>query len=358
MTENSLPADSSPEQTPLALRRLRKLRARHPHATPAELAERLGGIFVRDFTLVGSAQAGAQELTPNVLGSVTRNRRIAGLTQAAAHLGAVQQGMASYSRAAHHGITTTAHVGSAQAIKTYLHGMALLYGLQVESNDEAAAAVLGQDVNELLTQVENIPNTGVRQGQQMNILGAVAAIGLRNPQTLLLVKAGEQLVKAGGAVFASQKMRRDFAQQIIAQVEQNLGAAPSLLSQSTLAVLEESKDASTADSATSQEGAAPAEPWDDDADLLELSAEEVSALEASEPVEPSQVEEPAPVEPSQIEAPEPVAASALEEPAPVVTETQVRPSTQAELAAADGASAKGARLAARAFVRARSRFKG
>ena len=51
-------------------------------------------------------------------------------------------------------------------------------------------------------------------------------------------------------------------------------------------------------------------------------------------------------------------ASTIEDPAPVVTETQVRPSTEAELAAADGATAKGARLAARAFVRARSRFKG
>ena len=63
MIETSRPADSSPEQVPLAVRRLRKLCARYPEATPATLAERLGGIFVRDFTLVGSAQAGAQELT-------------------------------------------------------------------------------------------------------------------------------------------------------------------------------------------------------------------------------------------------------------------------------------------------------
>ncbi|WP_237199128.1 hypothetical protein [Rothia nasimurium] len=356
MTENSRPADSSPEQTPLAVRRLRKLRTRYPEATPADLAERLGGIFVRDFTLVGSAQAGAQELTPNVLGSVTRNRRVAGLTQAAAHLGAVQQGMATYSRAANKGINTTAHVGSAQAVKTYLHGMALLHGLHVESSDEAATAILGAEVNDILTQMQEAPRDGGAT-QQMNILGAVAAIGLRNPQTLLLVKAGEQLVKAGGAVFASQKMRRDFAQQIIAQVDQNLGAAPSQLPASTLTVLDSGQDAGSPVDGSGQ-GNGGSTPADDDADLLELSAEEVSAIEAPEPVEPSALDEPEPVAPSQIEAPEPVTASTIEDPAPVVTETQVRPSTEAELAAADGATAKGARLAARAFVRARSRFKG
>lgn len=356
MTENSRPTDSSPEQTPLAVRRLRKLRTRYPEATPADLAERLGGIFVRDFTLVGSAQAGAQELTPNVLGSVTRNRRVAGLTQAAAHLGAVQQGMATYSRAANKGINTTAHVGSAQAVKTYLHGMALLHGLHVESSDEAATAILGAEVNDILTQMQEAPRDGGAT-QQMNILGAVAAIGLRNPQTLLLVKAGEQLVKAGGAVFASQKMRRDFAQQIIAQVDQNLGAAPSQLPASTLTVLDSGQDAGSPVDGSGQ-GNGGSVPADDDADLLELSAEEVSAIEAPEPVAPSALEEPEPVKPSQIEAPEPVTASAIEDPAPVVTETQVRPSTEAELAAADGATAKGARIAARAFVRARSRFKG
>lgn len=356
MTENSRPADSSPEQTPLAVRRLRKLRTRYPEATPADLAERLGGIFVRDFTLVGSAQAGAQELTPNVLGSVTRNRRVAGLTQAAAHLGAVQQGMATYSRAANKGINTTAHVGSAQAVKTYLHGMALLHGLHVESSDEAATAILGAEVNDILTQMQEAPRDGGAT-QQMNILGAVAAIGLRNPQTLLLVKAGEQLVKAGGAVFASQKMRRDFAQQIIAQVDQNLGAAPSQLPASTLTVLDSGQDAGSPVDGSGQ-GNGGSVPADDDADLLELSAEEVSAIEAPEPVAPSALEEPEPVKPSQIEAPEPVTASAIEDPAPVVTETQVRPSTEAELAAADGATARGARLAARAFVRARSRFRG
>ena len=356
MTENSRPADSSPEQTPLAVRRLRKLRTRYPEATPADLAERLGGIFVRDFTLVGSAQAGAQELTPDVLGSVTRNRRVAGLTQAAAHLGAVQQGIATYSRAANKGITTTAHVGSAQAVKTYLHGMALLHGLQVESSDEAATAILGAEVNDILTQMQEAPRGGGAT-QQVNILGAVAAIGLRNPQTLLLVKAGEQLVKAGGAVFASQKMRRDFAQQIIAQVDQNLGAAPGQLPASTLTVLNSGQDVGSPLDGSGQ-GRRGSAPVDDDADLLELSAEEVSAIEAPEPAAPSALDEPEPVEPSQIEAPEPVTASAIEGPAPVVTETQVRPSTEAELAAADGATAQGARLAARAFVRARSRFKG
>ena len=345
MTENFRPADSSPEQVPLAVRRLRKLRARYPEATPTDLAERLGGIFVRDFTLVGSAQAGAQELTPNVLGSVTRNRRVAGLTQAAAHLGAVQQGMATYSRVANKGINTTAHVGSAQAVKTYLHGMALLHGLHVEGSDEAATAILGAEVNDILTQMQEAPRGGGTT-QQMNILGAVAAIGLRNPQTLLLVKAGEQLVKAGGAVFASQKMRRDFAQQLITQVEQNLGTAPGQLPASTLTVLNGGQDAGSPVDGSGQ-GSGGSAPADDDADLLELSAEEVSAIEAPEPVEPSQ-----------IEAPEPVTASAIEDPAPVVTETQVQPSTEAELAAADGATAKGARLAARAFVRTRSRFKG
>lgn len=324
MTENPHPADSPPEQVPLAVRRLRKLRARYPEATPADLVERLGGIFVRDFTLVGSAQAGVQELTPNLLGSVTRNRRVAGLTQAAAHLGALQQGMATYSQAANKGINTTAHVGSAQAVKTYLQGMALLYGLEFDSGDKAAAAILGQDVNDLLTQLENMPSSGLGQGQQMNILGAVAAIGLRNPQTLLLVKAGEQLVRAGGAVFASQKVRRDFAQQLIAQVEQNLGAAPAQLAASSLALLDSGQEASSPGPGAGQ-GRSASAPDPDDPDLLELSAEEVGALE---------------------------------EPAPPAGETQVRPSTEAELAAADGASARGARLAARAFVRARSRFKG
>ncbi|MDY3049147.1 MAG: hypothetical protein SOR40_05170 [Rothia sp. (in: high G+C Gram-positive bacteria)] len=324
MTENPHPADSPPEQVPLAVRRLRKLRARYPEATPADLVERLGGIFVRDFTLVGSAQAGVQELTPNLLGSVTRNRRVAGLTQAAAHLGALQQGMATYSQAANKGINTTAHVGSAQAVKTYLQGMALLYGLEFDSGDKAAAAILGQDVNDLLTQLENMPSSGLGQGQQMNILGAVAAIGLRNPQTLLLVKAGEQLVRAGGAVFASQKVRRDFAQQLIAQVEQNLGAAPAQLAASSLALLDSGQEASSPGPGAGQ-GRRESAPDPDDPDLLELSAEEVGALE---------------------------------EPAPPAGETRVRPSTEAELAAADGASARGARLAARAFVRARSRFKG
>ncbi|SLE79818.1 Uncharacterised protein [Mycobacteroides abscessus subsp. bolletii] len=354
MTENVRSTEGS-NQAPLAVRRLRKLRARYPQATPTDLAERFGAIFVRDFTLVGSAQAGAQELTPNVLGTVTRSRRLAGLTQAATHLGAVQQGVATYSRAANRGINTTAHVGSAQAIKTYLYGMALLYGWQVRGSDEAATAILGAEVNDILTRMQAAPRTG-GAAQQMNILGAVAAIGLRNPQTLLLVKAGEQVVKAGGAVFASQKMRRDFAQQLIAQVQQNLGDAPDQLPESALALLDDYKDAGSSASGSGQEdgGAAPA---DDDVDLLELSAEEVSSIEATQPVAPSAVEEAEPVEPSQIEAAQPVTASVLEEPAPVVTETRVRPSTEAELAAADGAAARGARLAARAFVRARSRFK-
>ncbi|WP_421083698.1 hypothetical protein [Rothia nasimurium] len=345
MTETSRPADSSPEQVPLAVRRLRKLQARSPEATPADLAERLGGIFIRDFTLVGSAQAGATELTPDLVGTVTRNRRIAGITQAATHLGAVQQGIATYNRAATTGINTTAHVGSAQAVKTYLHGIALIYGIPAATSDDAAAAVLGADVNDLLAHL-NTARPETTRGQQMNILGAVAAIGLRNPQTLLLVKAGEQLVKAGGAVLASQKVRRDFARQLIDQVQQNLGAAPSQLPASTLAVLGSGQDAGTPGTGAGQ-GTSSSAPASDDADLLELTAEEITAIESPQPVEASEVE-----------APADITASDLPAPAPVAPPAEVRASTTEELAAADGATAKGARLAARAFVRARSRFKG
>lgn len=352
MTENQ----PEPTGTPLAIKRLRKLTARTPEATPTYLAERLGGIFVRDFTLVGSAQAGATELTPDLVGTVTRNRRIAGITQAATHLGAVQQGVATYNRAATSSIKTTAHVGSAQAIKTYLHGMALIYGLNAPTSEDAATAILGRDVNTLLTQLEDTPPSGLRPGQQMNLLGAVAALGLRNPQTLLLFKAGEQLIKAGGAVFASQKVRRDFAHQLITQAQQNLGDAPTQLPASTLAVLSSAQDTPTPASEAEQ-GNSASNPTPDDTDLLELTAEEISALEAPEPVEPSTLDAPEPIAPSQLEAPEPVTASAIDSPQPVATETPVRASTEAELAQANGATAKGARLAARAFVRARSRFK-
>lgn len=122
------------------------------------------------------------------------------------------------------------------------------------------------------------------------MLGAVAAIGLRNPQTLLLVTAGEQLIKAGGAVLANQGLRKDFAQQLIAQVEQTLGQAPSELS----------------------------------AETLELIRYENPAAQPPEEI--------APVEP-------------------------VRPSTEQELAEASGVSARGARFAARAFMKARAGFR-
>lgn len=317
-------------QPPLAVRRLRKLQTRNAQASPADLAERLGAIFVRDFTLVGSAQAGAQELTPDLVGTVTRNRRVAGLTQAATHLGALQQGIATYNRAATTGINTTAHVGSAQAIKTYLHGITLIYGIPAATSDDAATAVLGTDVNDLLAHI-NTTRPETSRGQQMNVLGAVAAIGLRNPQTLLLVKAGEQLVKAGGAVLASQKIRRDFAQQLIEQVQTTLGEPPAQLPDSTLALL-----ASIAQDAAPPADTAGGDTPAPDTDLLELTDAEISAIDAPEPVE----------------------ASPLEAPAPVAPPAEVRASTADELAAANGATAKGARLAARAFVRARSRFKG
>lgn len=285
MTESS-----ETQQIPLAVRRLRKLYVRNPLATPAELAQQLGSIFVRDFTLVGSAQAGAQELTPNLLGTVTRNQRVAGLTQAAAHLGALKEGAATYTRAASEGIRTTGQVGSSQAIKTYLHGVALLYGIPVTSSDEAATAVLGTDVKDLLAHIETSQEPAGAKQSQVNVLGAVAAIGLRNPQTLLLVTAGEQLIKAGGAVLANQNVRKDFAQQLIAQVEQTLGQTPN-----------------------------------------ELSAETLELIRCEDPAD-QPPEEIAPVE-------------------------QVRPSTEQELAEASGVSARGARFAARAFVKARAGFR-
>ncbi|MFW0111997.1 hypothetical protein [Rothia sp. CCM 9416] len=282
MTESS-----EAQQIPLAVRRLRKLYARNPLATPAELIQHLGSMFVRDFTLVGSAQAGAQELTPNLLGTVTRHQRVAGLTQAAAHLGALKEGTATYTRAASQGIRTTGQVGSSQAIKTYLHGVALIYGIPVANSDEAAQAVLGTDVKDLLTHIETGPEPTGSRPSQINVLGAVAAIGLRNPQTLLLVTAGEQLIKAGGAMLANQSTRKDFAQQLIAQVEQTLGQAPAQFSHET----------------------------------LELMGSQNPTAQPPQEI--------APVE-------------------------QVRPSTEQELAEASGVSARGARLAARAFVRART----
>lgn len=285
MTESS-----ETQQVPLAVRRLRKLYTQNPQATPTELVQQLGNTFVRDFTLVGSAQAGVQELTPNLLGTVTRNRRVAGLTQAAAHLGALKEGAATYTRAAHEGIRTTGQVGSSHTIKTYLHGVALLYGIPVGSSDEAATAVLGTDVKDLLAHIDTLQEpTGAKQSQ-VNVLGAVAAIGLRNPQTLLLVTAGEQLVKAGGAVLAHQNLRKDFAQQLIAQVQQTLGQAPN-----------------------------------------ELSAETLELIRYEDPAA-QPPEELGPVEP-------------------------VRPSTEQELAEASGISARGARFAARAFVKASAGFR-
>lgn len=290
MTENSHPTLTCSEQTSLSLRRLRKLYARNPLATPAELIQHLGNMFVRDFTLVGSAQAGAQELTPNLLGTVSRHQRVAGLTQAAAHLGALKEGTTTYTRAASQGIRTTGQVGSSQAIKTYLHGVALIYGIPVANSDEAAQAVLGTDVKDLLAHIETSQEPAGAKQSQINVLGAVAAIGLRNPQTLLLVTAGEQLIKAGGAVLANQNVRKDFAQQLIAQVEQTLGQAPAQFSHETLELI-------------------------GGQDPTAQPPEEVG------PVEP------------------------------------VRPSTEQELAEASGISARGARFAARAFVKASAGFR-
>lgn len=302
---------ASTEPTSPALRRLSKLAAQDPQASPQDLLDKLAASFVRDFALVGGAQAGVQEFTPNLLGTVTRNPKVASITQAASHLGAIQ-GTASYQQAANQGIAKTAQVSSALSIKNYLQAVALVYGLEAQDGDRAAQQILGQEVSQLLAALEagqladQAPSAG--KTQQMNILGAITALGVRNPKTMLLVKAGEQLAKAGGAVLNQQKARRAFAQQLVEQVRLNLGEPPAQLPQATSNL------------------------------LAQLEAEAPEAVQEES------------VEASELEAPQPVSASQIQEP------QEVRASSAQELEEAQGAAAQGARMAARAIFKARSRW--
>jgi len=86
------PAGQQPQ--PLAVRRLKKLRLRHPDDTPEQLVSRVSAVFIRDFTLVGGVSAGAEHFTPGAVGRFTRNPKIALATRAAAHLGSTGQKIA------------------------------------------------------------------------------------------------------------------------------------------------------------------------------------------------------------------------------------------------------------------------
>ncbi|QRZ61862.1 hypothetical protein [Rothia sp. ZJ932] len=304
---------------PLAVRRIRKIRAQSPQATPAQVIERLGKVFTRDFTLVGGAEAGATEFTPNAVGRLTRNPKVATATRAASHLGAAGQKIANVNQATRQGVGTAAQVGSAQAVKAYVHGVALLYGLNPSSSDEAASQVLGRDVHELLASLdEAMAQANVPGSNKTNIFGAAGVIASRNPKTFLLVKAGEQLARTGSAIATSARVRREFTGQLIEQVRHNLGESPAFFP-AGLEPLEGSADAST----------------------------------SSQPAVKSPVihEPDSPDEASEIAAPEPVHAQQVDAPAPVTADPEFDPKT------ATGTHATGARFAARAFMKASGRFK-
>lgn len=212
---------------PLAIRRIQKLRRKNSEAQPAEIATLLEQLFVRDFTLVGGAEAGVNHLIPGAIGAATRNSKVAGITRATSSIGVVQ-GISTYTQKTAQGVSTAAHVGSSQSIKTYLYGLALLHNLQVENADDAAERILGGDIHQLLRTLEqpiaHQPNqTGV---SPLNVITAISQIGLRNPQMFLLVKSGEQLVRSGGSVVKSSKARKAFARQLIQQANETLGEIP------------------------------------------------------------------------------------------------------------------------------------
>lgn len=234
MTEHHLDIDAvSPTNKnahqPLAVRRIRKLRASAPEARPADIAQQLERLFLRDFTLVGGAQAGASEFTPNAVGRLTRNRTIATATLAASHLGSAGQKIANVNQSARQGVGTAAQVGSAQAVKTYVHAMALLAGKNYTSSDEAAQEVLGGDVHELLATLDRSlaqSQTHPQANSKVNIFGAAGVIAARNPKTFLLVKAGEQIARTGSAIMTTTRVRKEFATQLIEQIKHNLGELP------------------------------------------------------------------------------------------------------------------------------------
>lgn len=216
-----------PQQEPLAIRRIKKLRTRYPEASPAEIAERVEQAFVRDFMLLGGTEAGVTQMLPGAVHAAHRNSRVARLTSAAGQLGVVQS-VANYTQKTAQGIGTAAKVGFSQSIKTYVYAAALLHGLEVTDSEDAATRVLGGGIHQLLRTLDQpIAYENNQPGvTPLNVLAAVAQIGARNPQMFLLVKSGEQLVRSGGSVMASSKAHREFAQQLIVQVREVLGDLP------------------------------------------------------------------------------------------------------------------------------------
>lgn len=319
MTDSPVdPADQSRES--LAQRRIRKLRASYPAETPEQIAQRLGELFIRDFVLVGGASAGAQEFTPSALGRLTSNPKIAMATRAAAHLGNAGQKISQADAAARNGVNTAAHVGSAQSVKAYAHGLALLHGVNVADSTDAAQQVLGGDINELLTTMDTEENKGA---SSVNVFGAVGVFAARNPKTMLLVKAGEQIARAGGAVATTTKARKEFAQQIIKQAHQNLGEFPTAFP----AELEITKNGQDA-------GPSPAQ-------------QKSSAIQDNLAPRPADEDTPS----GQVAAPRPVESIGPIEPSVIETDQDFDPT------AATGAHATGARFAAKAFMKASSRFR-
>lgn len=303
MTESTAPQPG--------IRRLAALRAKYPQDTPAQLAQRLNATFTRDFTLVGATSAGASQFTPNAVGTLIRNPKIALAAQAASHLGTTGQKIADVNQGATRGVAVATHVSSARIIKTYVHAMALLHGRAVRDEEDAADQLLGYGIKDLLAALDaaSQPVTSPSKTGAVNILGAVSVFAARNPQAFLLIKAGEQLAKTGSAVLANSKARQDFARNLIQQVEAALGQTPS-----------------------------------------GFPAELTSLLSTVDPADDTETE-PAPESDNPAPTPEPAAATPVPEP------EEIRPSTASELNEANGATARGARLAARAFVKARNRFK-
>lgn len=227
MTDSAPGRPSASQQPqPLAVRRLKKLREKHPQETPAQLRERVSALFMRDFTLVGGVSTGAEQFTPGAVGRLTRNPKIALATQAATHLGSAGQKIAGAGQSAQKGVNTAAHVGSAQAIKTYVHALALLHGRQVSDAEDAAEQLLGGGVNDLLAALDG-SRAERPQESSFNLLGAVSVFAARNPQAFLLIKAGEQVAKTGTVVLANAKERKLFAAQLVDQLAEQLGEPPS-----------------------------------------------------------------------------------------------------------------------------------
>lgn len=116
-------------------------------------------------------------------------------------------------------------MGSAQAIKTYVHALALLHGRQVADAEDAAEQLLGGGVNDLLAALD-APRQSTPQDQSFSLLGAIGVFAARNPQAFLLIKAGEQLAKTGSAVLTNSKERKLFAASLVEQLAEQLGEPP------------------------------------------------------------------------------------------------------------------------------------